>query len=186
MPRSLCSTPALHLAAAQSVTQSQSCFCSDSSQPRGSRRWGGLPSLPGQERVPRQRLGRSGGRAGPRRLGTAGAWSLRVHLRAVCVSLQALDEEYLKVDAQFGGVDQRKIFTFAEKVRSRGVSEPPAVLTPVSRPEHSLIRWEKRVCGFGWHRSALRSSRCCSCGLQGAGVLPRSPGCGCPRLVTSR
>jgi hypothetical protein len=31
-------------------------------------------------------------------------------------SSQALDEEYLKVDAQFGGVDQRKIFTFAEKV----------------------------------------------------------------------
>jgi len=30
--------------------------------------------------------------------------------------LQVLDEEYLKVDAQFGGVDQRKIFTFAEKV----------------------------------------------------------------------
>ncbi|XP_029475014.1 tyrosine--tRNA ligase, cytoplasmic [Rhinatrema bivittatum] len=29
--------------------------------------------------------------------------------------LQALDEEFLKVDAQFGGVDQRKIFTFAEK-----------------------------------------------------------------------
>lgn len=29
--------------------------------------------------------------------------------------LQALDEEYLRVDAQFGGVDQRKIFTFAEK-----------------------------------------------------------------------
>ena len=28
---------------------------------------------------------------------------------------QALDEEYLKCDAQFGGVDQRKIFTFAEK-----------------------------------------------------------------------
>lgn len=31
---------------------------------------------------------------------------------------QALDEEYLKVDAQFGGVDQRKIFTLAEKVAS--------------------------------------------------------------------
>jgi tyrosyl-tRNA synthetase len=29
--------------------------------------------------------------------------------------LQALDEEYLKCDAQFGGVDQRKIFTFGEK-----------------------------------------------------------------------
>ncbi len=30
--------------------------------------------------------------------------------------LQALDEVYLKVDAQFGGVDQRKIFMLAEKV----------------------------------------------------------------------
>lgn len=29
--------------------------------------------------------------------------------------LQALDEEYLDVDVQFGGVDQRKIFTFADK-----------------------------------------------------------------------
>ncbi|PWN99321.1 tyrosine tRNA ligase [Tilletiopsis washingtonensis] len=30
--------------------------------------------------------------------------------------LQALDEQYLDVDFQFGGVDQRKIFTFAEAV----------------------------------------------------------------------
>ncbi len=30
--------------------------------------------------------------------------------------LQALDEEYLKVDAQFGGVDQRKIFMMCERV----------------------------------------------------------------------
>lgn len=29
--------------------------------------------------------------------------------------LQALDEEYLKADAQFGGVDQRKIFMFARE-----------------------------------------------------------------------
>jgi len=29
--------------------------------------------------------------------------------------LQALDEKYLGVDAQFGGIDQRKIFTLAEK-----------------------------------------------------------------------
>ncbi|KAI6653023.1 hypothetical protein LOD99_3859 [Oopsacas minuta] len=29
--------------------------------------------------------------------------------------IKALDEEHLQVDAQFGGVDQRKIFTFAEK-----------------------------------------------------------------------
>ncbi|VEL22803.1 unnamed protein product [Protopolystoma xenopodis] len=31
--------------------------------------------------------------------------------------LQALDEEHLGVTAQFGGVDQRKIFMLAEKVR---------------------------------------------------------------------
>ena len=30
--------------------------------------------------------------------------------------LQALDEQYLGVDAQFGGVDQRKIFIYAEKM----------------------------------------------------------------------
>ena len=35
----------------------------------------------------------------------------------ICVYVKALDEEHLKVDAQFGGVDQRKIFVFAEKVR---------------------------------------------------------------------
>lgn len=29
--------------------------------------------------------------------------------------MQALDEEYLEVDAQFGGADQRKIFIYAEK-----------------------------------------------------------------------
>ncbi|KAF9764725.1 putative tyrosine--tRNA ligase, cytoplasmic [Nosema granulosis] len=30
-------------------------------------------------------------------------------------AMQALDEEYLKVDAQFGGVDQRKIFMYARE-----------------------------------------------------------------------
>jgi len=30
--------------------------------------------------------------------------------------LQALDEEHLHVDAQFGGLDQRKIFALAEEV----------------------------------------------------------------------
>ena len=30
--------------------------------------------------------------------------------------LQALDEQYLAVDAQFGGLDQRKIFILAERV----------------------------------------------------------------------
>eukprot|EP01096_Ripella_sp_DP13-Kostka_P009485 TRINITY_DN3646_c0_g1_i1.p1 TRINITY_DN3646_c0_g1~~TRINITY_DN3646_c0_g1_i1.p1 ORF type:complete len:607 (-),score=315.38 TRINITY_DN3646_c0_g1_i1:17-1771(-) len=33
--------------------------------------------------------------------------------------LQALDEEYLKVDAQFGGVDQRKIFTLSQDLLPR-------------------------------------------------------------------
>ena len=33
--------------------------------------------------------------------------------------MQALDEEYLDVDAQFGGVDQRKIFTLAAEVLPR-------------------------------------------------------------------
>ena len=33
--------------------------------------------------------------------------------------LQALDEEYLKCDAQFGGIDQRKIFMFAEEYLPR-------------------------------------------------------------------
>ena len=37
---------------------------------------------------------------------------------AIFFFCQAIDEEYLKVDAQFGGLDQRKIFTFAEKVRN--------------------------------------------------------------------
>lgn len=46
--------------------------------------------------------------------------------------LQALDEEYLKVDAQFGGVDQRKIFTFAEKVSAEAAPSP--------------IRWPKFCC----------------------------------------
>ncbi|KFR02779.1 Tyrosine--tRNA ligase, cytoplasmic, partial [Opisthocomus hoazin] len=53
-------------------------------------------------------------------------------LSAVCVSLQALDEEYLKVDAQFGGVDQRKIFTFAEKyLPSLGYAKRVHLMNPM-------------------------------------------------------
>ena len=47
---------------------------------------------------------------------------------------QALDEHYLGVDAQFGGVDQRKIFTFAEKVASTSQVCPTQCLTCVSLP----------------------------------------------------
>ena len=48
-------------------------------------------------------------------------------------NLQALDEEYLKVDAQFGGVDQRKIFTFAEKYLPQlGYSKRAHLMNPMS------------------------------------------------------
>lgn len=46
--------------------------------------------------------------------------------------LQALDEEYLHCDAQFGGVDQRKIFTFAEKyLPSLGYAKRSHLMNPM-------------------------------------------------------
>ncbi|NWI91396.1 SYYC protein, partial [Pitta sordida] len=46
--------------------------------------------------------------------------------------LQVLDEEYLKVDAQFGGVDQRKIFTLAEKyLPSLGYAKRVHLMNPM-------------------------------------------------------
>merc|ERR1739848_86272 len=46
--------------------------------------------------------------------------------------LQALDEQYLGVDAQFGGVDQRKIFTYAEKyLPSLGYSKRAHLMNPM-------------------------------------------------------
>lgn len=48
--------------------------------------------------------------------------------------LQALDEEYLKVDAQFGGVDQRKIFTYADKYLPQlGYAKRAHLMNPMSR-----------------------------------------------------
>lgn len=84
------------------------------------------------------------GWAGPPKAERAGNWCPRAKLKALRVSPQALDEEYLKVDAQFGGVDQRKIFTFAEKVRNGGVGVPCG---PDAGLGDSQIRWEKRVSG---------------------------------------
>lgn len=53
--------------------------------------------------------------------------------------LQALDEEYLKVDAQFGGVDQRKIFTFSEKcLPQMGYEKRIHLMNPMSELEHPL------------------------------------------------
>lgn len=51
--------------------------------------------------------------------------------------LQALDEEYLKVDAQFGGIDQRKIFTFAEKYLPQlGYQKRSHLMNPMGRHSH--------------------------------------------------
>ena len=48
--------------------------------------------------------------------------------------LQALDEEYLKVDAQFGGVDQRKIFTYADKYLPQlGYTKRAHLMNPMSK-----------------------------------------------------
>ncbi|KAI9675196.1 MAG: hypothetical protein M1829_003556 [Trizodia sp. TS-e1964] len=46
--------------------------------------------------------------------------------------MQALDEEHLKVDAQFGGVDQRKIFTLAQEFLPRiGYRERAHLMNPM-------------------------------------------------------
>ena len=46
--------------------------------------------------------------------------------------MQALDEEYLKVDIQYGGVDQRKIFMFArEYLPKLGYKSRVEVMTPL-------------------------------------------------------
>lgn len=46
--------------------------------------------------------------------------------------MQALDEEYLGVDAQFGGVDQRKIFTLAaENLTKVGFKERCHLMNPM-------------------------------------------------------
>lgn len=55
-----------------------------------------------------------------------------------CFFPQALDEEYLKVDAQFGGIDQRKIFTFAEKV---SVHSPFTLLGCAAELDQLYMHW---------------------------------------------
>ena len=48
--------------------------------------------------------------------------------------MQALDEEYLKVDAQFGGVDQRKIMVYArENLPKIGYKERIELMNPMIR-----------------------------------------------------
>eukprot|EP00095_Tigriopus_kingsejongensis_P011231 snap_masked-scaffold836_size90567-processed-gene-0.8 protein:Tk11231 transcript:snap_masked-scaffold836_size90567-processed-gene-0.8-mRNA-1 annotation:"tyrosine--trna cytoplasmic" len=51
--------------------------------------------------------------------------------------LQALDEQYLGCDAQFGGVDQRKIFTYAEKYLPQlGFAKRAHLMNPMRKPEN--------------------------------------------------
>ncbi|MBS3113155.1 tyrosine--tRNA ligase [Candidatus Woesearchaeota archaeon] len=46
--------------------------------------------------------------------------------------MQALDEEYLKVDAQYGGVDQRKIFMYAREILPKlGYKPRIEIMTPM-------------------------------------------------------
>ena len=46
--------------------------------------------------------------------------------------MQALDEEYLKVDAQFGGLDQRKLLMFArENLPKIGYKRRIEIMTPM-------------------------------------------------------
>lgn len=58
--------------------------------------------------------------------------------------LQALDEEYLKVDAQFGGIDQRKIFTFAEKYLPQlGYQKRAHLMNPMGK---NHLKQTKKTC----------------------------------------
>lgn len=72
--------------------------------------------------------------------------------------LQALDEEYLKVDAQFGGVDQRKIFTFAEKCLPQlGYEKRIHLMNPMGNNYFRKFIWFFNLCLI----FILNSSRAC-------------------------
>ena len=52
--------------------------------------------------------------------------------------MQTLDEQYLDVDAQFGGLDQRKIFTFAaEQLPRINYKERAHLMNPMVCPKQS-------------------------------------------------
>lgn len=87
-----------------------------------------------------------------------GTKTIGVH--TLCFFPQALDEEYLKVDAQFGGVDQRKIFTFAEKVSVHSSFTPLRCTADVDSTivwsHWSSVRWMVAVL-------ALQMRKQCPC-----------------------
>jgi tyrosyl-tRNA synthetase len=69
--------------------------------------------------------------------------------------MQCLDEQYLDVDAQFGGVDQRKIFALAKEVLPKvGFRERAHLMNSVRIHEHR------------YHKSATTKRR-----LRGIGVF---------------
>lgn len=62
------------------------------------------------------------------------------------LGLQALDEEYLGVDAQFGGVDQRKIFTLAEKYLPQlGYAKRIHLMNPMGMRIHQVCEDDCRL-----------------------------------------
>lgn len=71
-----------------------------------------------------------------------------------CLCFQALDEEFLHVDAQFGGVDQRKIFVFAEeylpkmKLQKRIHLMNPMGKTKLNKLENFVFCFEKILKNF--------------------------------------
>lgn len=76
--------------------------------------------------------------------------------------LQGLDEEYLKVDAQFGGVDQRKIFTFSEKYLPQlGYEKRIHFMNPMGESQVNessllqLIPFSPNSARFGWRQDVL-------------------------------
>ena len=72
--------------------------------------------------------------------------------------LQSLDEEYLKVDAQFGGIDQRKIFMLAEKMLPlMGYSKRIHLMNPMIRSFQSdPDEDEKKMSSSGGDETKIR------------------------------
>lgn len=93
--------------------------------------------------------------------------------------LQALDEEYLECDAQFGGVDQRKIFTYAEKyLPSIAYSKRIHLMNPMvpglTGGKMSSSEIESKIDLLDDNESVIRkvkSSTCSSTSVSDNGVL---------------
>jgi tyrosyl-tRNA synthetase len=68
-------------------------------------------------------------------------WWLNIELFFILTVLRAIDEEYLECDAQFGAVDQKKIFAFAKKFLPQLEYEKKAYLMIPMSEFHCLSFW---------------------------------------------